>query len=105
MIGFDSVSLKTLERFVERGALPTVGRLMREGSVTQTWPCFPVETGTNWACLATGASPWVTGCNMSVHFPGTPLDQRSSGFPSSVCKAEQLWTTAHKAGDRPVVFD
>ena len=105
VIGFDSISLKTLEQFVERGALPTVGRLMREGCVTQTWPCFPMETGTNWACLATGASPWVTGCNMSVHFPGTPLNQRTRGFPASVCKAEQLWTTAHKAGKRPVVFD
>ena len=105
VIGFDSVSLKTLEQFVKRGVMPTVGRLMREGCVTQTWPCFPMETGTNWACLATGASPWVTGCNMSVHFPGTPLNQRSSGFPSSVCKAEQLWTTAHKAGKRSVVFD
>lgn len=105
VIGFDSISLKTLEQFVERGALPTVGKLMREGCVTQTWPCFPMETGTNWACLATGASPWVTGCNMSVHFPGTPLNQRTRGFPASVCKAEQLWTTAHKAGKRSVIFD
>jgi len=105
VIGFDSISLETLEHFVERGALPTVGRLIREGCVTQTWPCFPMETGTNWACLATGASPWVSGCNMSVHFPGMPLNQRSSGFPSSVCQAEQLWTTAHKVGKRSVVFD
>jgi predicted AlkP superfamily phosphohydrolase/phosphomutase len=105
VIGFDSISLKTLEQFVERGALPTVGRLKRQGCVVQTWPCFPMETGTNWACLATGASPWVSGCNMTVHFPGTPLNQRTYGFPSSICRAEQLWTTAHKAGKRPVVFD
>jgi hypothetical protein len=105
VIGFDSISLKTLEHFVERGALPTVGRLMREGSVTQTWPCFPMETGTNWACLATGASPWRTGCNMTVHYPGTPLNQRSSGFPAAVCQAEQLWTTARRVGKRAVVFD
>lgn len=105
IIGFDSISLPTLEQFVKRGALPTVGRLMREGCTTQTWPCFPMETGTNWACLATGASPWVTGCNMSVHFPGQPLDRRERGFPASVCKAEQLWTAAHKAGKRSIVFD
>jgi predicted AlkP superfamily phosphohydrolase/phosphomutase len=105
IIGFDSISLNVLERFVDHGVMPTVGRLIREGSVTQTWPCYPMETGTNWACLATGASPWVTGCNMQVHFPGTPLDQRTRGFPASVCKAEQLWTTAHKVGKRSVVFD
>ncbi|MBC7235502.1 MAG: alkaline phosphatase family protein, partial [Chloroflexi bacterium] len=105
IIGFDSVSLSVLETFVRRGVLPTVGRLMREGSVTQTWPCFPMETGTNWASLATGASPWVTGCNMRVHWPGTPLDDFRSGFPAHVCKAEQLWTTAQKVGKRVVVFD
>lgn len=105
IIGFDSISLSVLEDFVRRGALPTVGRLMREGSVTQTWPCFPMETGTNWASLATGASPWVTGCNMTVHMPGTALDQMQYGFPGELCKAEQLWTTAHKAGRRAVVFD
>jgi predicted AlkP superfamily phosphohydrolase/phosphomutase len=105
IIGFDSISLNVLEQFVGHGVMPTVGRLMQEGCVTQTWPCFPIETGTNWACLATGASPWITGCNMQVHFPGTPLDQRASGFPASVCKAEQLWTTAHKVGKRSVVFD
>ena len=105
VVGFDSISLSTLETFVERGVMPTVARLLREGSVTQTWPCFPMETGTNWACLATGASPWVTGCNMSVHLPDTPLNRRTSGFPAAVCRAEQLWTTAHKAGKRVVVFD
>ena len=105
IIGFDSISLSVLEGFVEHGVMPTVGRLMREGAVTQTWPCFPMETGTNWACLATGASPWVTGCNMQVHFPGTPLDQRTRGFPASVCKAEQLWTAAHNVGKRSVIFD
>ena len=105
VIGFDSISLKTLEQFVQRGVMPTVGRLMAQGCVTQTWPCFPMETGTNWACLATGASPRVSGCNMSVHFPGTPLNQRTSGFPASVCQAEQLWTTARRAGRRAVVFD
>ncbi len=105
VIGFDSISLPTLEDFVRRGCMPTVGRLMAEGCTTQTWPCFPMETGTNWACLATGASPWVTGCNMSLHLPGEPLDQWHRGFPAEFCKAEQLWTAAARAGKRSVVFD
>ncbi|MBN1673396.1 MAG: alkaline phosphatase family protein [Kiritimatiellae bacterium] len=105
IIGFDSISLKFLETFVERGVLPTIGQLIREGCVTQTWPCFPMETGTNWACLATGASPWVTGCNMSTHLPGTPLNRRIRGFPGELCLAEQLWSAAHRAGKNSVVFD
>jgi len=105
IIGFDSISLGFLEQFVKRGVMPTVARLMEQGCVTQTWPCFPMETGTNWACLATGASPWVTGCNMSTHLPGWPLNKRTRGFPGELCLAEQLWTTAHKAGKKSIVFD
>jgi predicted AlkP superfamily phosphohydrolase/phosphomutase len=105
VIGFDSISLNVLQEFVRRGALPTVGKLMEQGCVTQTWPCFPMETGTNWPSLATGASPWVTGCNMHLHLPGDPLDKQINGFPSELCKAEQLWTTVQKAGKKAVVFD
>lgn len=105
VIGFDSISLPTLLQFVDRGAMPNVKRLLERGSVTQTWPCFPMETGTNWACLATGASPRLTGCNMSTHFPGDPLDEWHRGFPADVCRAEQLWSAAHRAGLRSVVFD
>lgn len=105
VIGFDSISLSVLQEFVRRGALPTVAKLMEQGCVTQTWPCFPMETGTNWASLATGASPWVTGCNMHVHLPGMPLDQQVYGFQGDLCKAEQIWTTAQKAGKKAVVFD
>jgi predicted AlkP superfamily phosphohydrolase/phosphomutase len=105
VVGFDSISLPTLLEFVERGVMPNAKRLIERGSVTQTWPCFPMETGTNWACLATGATPWVTGCNMSTHFPGEPLDRWRSSFPAEVCKAELLWTAAHRAGLRSVVFD
>ena len=105
VIGFDSISLSVLQEFVRRGALPTVAKLMAQGCVTQTWPCFPMDTGTNWPSLATGASPWVTGCNMHMHLPGDPLDVQVYGFPSYLCKAEQLWTTVQKAGKKAVVFD
>ncbi|MFO7956523.1 MAG: alkaline phosphatase family protein [Candidatus Brocadiia bacterium] len=105
VVGFDSISLPTLLQFVERGVMPNVKRLIEQGSTTQTWPCFPMETGTNWACLSTGASPQVTGCNMRTHFPGRPLDEWQRGFPASVCKAEHLWGAARRAGKRSVVFD
>ena len=66
VVGFDSISLWFLDVFVKRGVMPTVEKLMEKGSVTQTWPCFPMETATNWACLATGATPGVHGCNMAM---------------------------------------
>ncbi len=105
VIGFDSISLPFLKTFVRRGVMPTVKRLMEQGSVTQTWPCYPMETATNWACLATGATPAVHGCNMAMPEPGGPLGKVVQAFPAPYCKAEQLWTAAHRAGKRSVIFD
>jgi predicted AlkP superfamily phosphohydrolase/phosphomutase len=105
IVGMDSVSLWFLDRFVERGAMPNVKRLLAEGAVTQTWPCWPWETGTNWACLATGASPWVHGINMSTHVAGRPLDEWTSGFDPALNRAEPLWRAAQRAGKRSIVID
>ena len=105
IIGFDSISLPFLETFVERGVMPTVKRLMEEGCVTQTWPSYPMETATNWACLATGASPTVHGCNMGMPAPGGPLGNNIQAFPAEFCKAEQLWSATRRAGKKSIVFD
>ncbi len=105
VIGFDSISLPFLETFVQRGVMPTVKALMEGGCVTQTWPCYPMETATNWACLATGATPSVHGCNMGMPAPGRSLGKLVQAFPAQYCKAEQLWTAAHRAGKRSVIFD
>ncbi|OPZ21467.1 MAG: Type I phosphodiesterase / nucleotide pyrophosphatase [candidate division BRC1 bacterium ADurb.BinA364] len=105
VVGFDSISLPFLETFVKRGVMPTVKRLMETGCVTQTWPCFPMETATNWACLATGASPAVHGCNMGMPAPGGPLGTNVQAFPADFIKAEQLWSAARRGGKRSIVFD
>jgi len=105
VVGFDSISLSFLDAFVKRGVMPTVGKLMESGCTTQTWPCFPMETATNWACLATGASPSVHGCNMRMPEPGGPFLKNVQAFPSNFCKAEQLWGVAHRVGKRSVIFD
>ncbi|NOZ23000.1 MAG: hypothetical protein GXP25_18130 [Planctomycetes bacterium] len=105
VVGFDSISLWFLEKFVQRGVMPTVKKLLEKGSVTQTWPCYPMETATNWACLATGATPGVHGCNMAMPDPGAPMGRIVQAFPSTYCKAEQLWGAAHRAGKRSVIFD
>ncbi|MEW6357670.1 MAG: alkaline phosphatase family protein [Planctomycetota bacterium] len=105
VVGFDSISLWFLEKFVRRGVMPTVKKLIERGSVTQTWPCYPMETATNWACLATGATPSAHGCNMAMPEPGAPMGRMVQAFPSTYCKAEQLWGAAHRAGKRSVIFD
>ncbi len=105
IIGIDSVSYGMIDTLMKHGRIPAISRLIQEGCFTEATPYFPVETGTNWAVISTGAYPATTGCNMSVHLPGTPLNQRVSGFPSTICKAEQIWGAANQAGKRCVIFD
>ncbi len=105
VVGFDSISLPFLDTFVQRGVMPNVKRLMDTGCTTQTWPCYPMETATNWACLATGATPAVHGCNMAMPEPGGPVRRAIQAFPGDYCKAEQLWTAAQRAGKQSIIFD
>jgi len=105
LLGIDSVSLDWLETFVRRGVMPVTQRLMARGAVSPMTSFHPVDTGTNWASIATGASPQVHGCNMRMHLPGDPLDRQVSSFPNEYLRAEPLWDTAQRAGRTAAVFD
>ena len=105
IFGIDSISMKVLDQILERGYCPTIKRLIENGCYGQGRSFCPVETGTNWPVLATGASPSITGCNMSMRLPGMPLNASMRGFPSELCKAEQIWNAARRGGKRSVIFD
>jgi len=105
IIGIDSISMSFLDEIIKRGYCPTLKFLIENGCYAQGRSFCPVETGTNWAVISTGASPMITGCNMALHLPGTPLNQTVRGFPSHLCLAEQIWNTARRAGRRSVIFD
>ena len=105
IIGIDSISGPFLLDIASRGYLPTISGLIEKGCYTVATPFFPAETGVNWAVISTGAPPMVTGTAFNVHLPGDPLDKTVYGFPSTMCKAEQIWTTANRAGKRCIIFD
>jgi len=105
IVGIDSVSAWLIERMVDRGHLPNISALMKRGCFARAMSYFPNETGTNWCVIATGAYPMTTGVNMTTHLCGEPLDKFVPGFPSYLCKAEQIWKTANRAGRRCVIID
>jgi len=105
IIGIDSISMRVMDQMVERGYCPTIERLIKNGCYGLGRSFCPVETGTNWAVLSTGASPMIAGCNMGLHLPGMPLNSTTRGFPSELCRAEQIWNAARRAGKRSVIFD
>ncbi|MEW6358871.1 MAG: alkaline phosphatase family protein [Planctomycetota bacterium] len=105
IVGIDSIALRVLDQMIERGYCPTIKNLIETGCYAQGRSFCPVETGTNWAVLSTGASPAVTGVNMGTHVVGQPLNYMARGFPSDLCKAEQIWNAAARGGRRSVIFD
>ena len=53
--GMDGFIVPMMKKFVAEGCLPNFERMLRQGTVNQTLPSFPVWTPTNWATLSTGA--------------------------------------------------
>ena len=98
--GMDGFIVPMMKRFAAEGALPHFERLLREGTVNQTLPSFPVWTPTNWATLSTGAhtgTHGVTRWRVEVA-PG----QRIDSFDGRANNAERIWNALERAGMQSV---
>ena len=98
--GMDGFIVPMMKRFAAEGALPYFEHLLREGTVNQTLPSFPVWTPTNWATLSTGAhtgTHGVTRWRVEVA-PG----QRIDSFDGRANNAERIWNALERAGMQSV---
>ncbi|MBV7330571.1 alkaline phosphatase family protein [Chloroflexi bacterium TSY] len=94
--GMDGFITPMMKFFAAEGSLPNFSRFLREGTVNQTCPSFPVWTPTNWATLSTGAhtgthsvSTWQT-----IIGPNEPVDS----FDGRANNAERIWNALERAG-------
>ena len=88
-------------RRAERGELPNIARLVREGVFAPALPLPSGVTPVNWFSVATGAYPGAHGVSeFCVHEPGTPLTERRGAFTSDVCRAEFIWDALARHGLR-----
>ena len=91
VFGMDGFIVPMMKKFVKEGCLPTFERMLKEGTVNQLQPSFPVWTPTNWATLATGAHTGTHGATrwtVDVR-PETRLDS----FDGRAISAERIWTS------------
>ena len=98
--GMDGLITPMVKKFIAEGCLPNFERLLREGTVNQTFPSFPVWTPTNWATLSTGAhtgTHGVTRWRVEVE-PGRRIDSFSGPAPN----ADRIWNALERAGLRSV---
>ncbi len=57
IIGLDGATWKLLDGFIERGVMPTLGRLRDEGAHGPLWSVVPPMTATAWTAYQTGKGP------------------------------------------------
>jgi len=101
--GMDGFITPMMRFFAAEGCLPNFSRLLREGTVNQTFPSFPVWTPTNWATLSTGAHTGTHGVStwQTVLSPEADGDGRGrlvDSFDGRANNAERIWDALEKAG-------
>jgi hypothetical protein len=95
-----------VDEAADRGALPHLDALRREGSVGRLPPPFPARTAAAQATLWTGAWPSRHGVvGDGAPRPGGSVLETEPGARSTALGAEPLWVTAAREGVATVVVD
>ena len=98
--GMDGLITPMVKRFAAEGCLPNFERMIREGTVNQTFPSFPVWTPTNWATLSTGAH---TGTHGATRWRvQLTSGDRVSSFDGRALSAERIWNAFERVGLKSV---
>ena len=98
--GMDGFIVPMMKKFIAEGCLPNFERMLKQGTVNQTFPSFPVWTPTNWATLSTGAhtgTHGVTRWRVEVA-PG----ERINSFDGRAPNAERIWNALERDGKTSV---
>ncbi len=110
LVGIDGMMPYLTRHFLDRGALPNIRKLVRQGFAALAYPSPPTDTPTNWTTLATGALTGTHGCtSFYVHLPGENFSvsqhARHRTEMAEICQAEFIWQVADRQGLRCVVLN
>ena len=99
-LGMDGFIVPLMKRFAAEGALPNFERMLKQGTVNQTRPSFPVWTPTNWATLSTGAHTGTHGASRwRVELES---GRRIDSFNGQAVNADRIWNALERAGLKSV---
>lgn len=102
LIGVDALVWPVLARLTAQGRLPAIDALLKRGAMTPLRPMQPAWTPTNWASIATGATPARHGV---VRWQSTGADGRVlSSFDARAVRVERLWNSLGRAGLRTLLI-
>ena len=95
IVGLDGATLDLIVPWVEQGELPTLARIMREGTVGQLTTVIPPMTGPAWTSFATGKNPGKHGI---VDF----VQRRAGSYDIVPVNARSRWAQALSTPEHPV---
>ena len=108
ILGLDALVPTLVERFLGEGVLPNLAALVEGGCFTRIRSVIPAQTPANWTTLATGATPGTHGViQWGSHIPGEPVweSHNADAFTAGLCRAEYLWESLARQGQRTVVMN
>ena len=103
MIGLDGVGLPLVRELIDRGVMPALGALVREGTLAPMRSSIPTISSVSWTNFMTGRNPGRHGVyGFTDVRPGT----FTMYFPNfGDVKSETLWDVAGRAGKRAIVMN
>ena len=103
MFAADGMRPDLMERYADKGIMPTFKDLMKRGvrGKNGLLQGFPPNTGVGWHTLATGTWPGEHGStNNTFHRTGTNFDSTTSFSTNGVLQADTILQSAERAGKK-----
>lgn len=103
VLGLDGASWPLVDRYVDEGLLPNLGRIKDEGARAVNRSCLPPVTSPNWKCYSTGKNPGKLGV-----FWWERIDTRSGELEvpdSSSYESAEIWDYVGEEGGRVAVVN
>lgn len=96
VIGLDGATWRLLDKWIEAGALPNLGKIKSEGSCAPLESCLPPVTSPSWKCYSTGKNPGKLGV---YWWEIVDVDNRKISIPDSRSfHSPELWDYLGDAG-------
>jgi len=103
VVGLDGATLDLVRPWAEEGKLPTLSRIMAEGSYGKLTSTIPPVTGPAWASFMTGKNPGKHG--VGDFFRRAPGEYRRLPVDAASIRAEPLWVAAARQGKKVGVLN
>lgn len=103
VIGWDGATFRVLDTLIEKGLMPNLARLKKEGAFGTLESTLPILTPTAWATFATGKNPGHHGCYDFLKNDGSLRNREL--LTSTDIKGQTFYEILEKMGKRSICIN